>query len=894
MAFPQTELPVSVWIAPGADPAGDPGDWTWTEITDDVRTSGGIVIEGGRGDEASKVDPGRCTLLLDNRSGNYSPRNPLGDWYGDLAKNTPLQVRVDRVSDTFTRSVGAGLGWGTATSGQDWTHTSTSAWTVNTNKGRMSLAAANTAAYAILDEAIGRDVDFLYSATPPVVASGAPWISTALVRYSDSSNLYRIHTEFKPANVITVKIHREVDGSGADLIENLSTGVTYTAGQKIWTRVQADGPTIRARIWQDGSSEPTTWTVEYDDTVSPTGAGAGFYQWRFTGNTNSTYIELDDVSIVAPLFTGTVAEWPVRWDQSGNDCVTSIQASGILRRLQQGRSPLRSPLYRQLTRYTPAGYWPLEDGSDATSASSAVSGGARASVLDVTFAADDTLPGAETTLKINGISSRVTGRVLRSTGAGFSALFLLKLNALPGSKTTLIEWGCSGTVKTWRISGDATGIIVDGLDADGTVITGGGAATAYTVTPTRWCAYQLEAVASGGNIDWDFSWHQVGTQTFYAISALKAGTVGRITSFLIPGSTGLTDATFGHIYAGADTLPFVDAGFSLVSNGYAGELASERVARLCAEEGVRVAVEAGDSQAMGRQQVATFLDLLQTIEDADVGVLYEQGTALAYKPYGARLNVASSFELDVAQGHLAAPPDPTDDDQRVRNDVTVQRDSGGSAREADDAHIALNGRYDESVTANVEVDDQLADLAGWRLHLGTWDEMRWPRIELNLARNPSLIPYWVPARVGTRFTIANPPDQVAGEDIDVVIEGYSQTLTPYGWDVALSCAPARPWDVGVTDDTDARVDTDGSTLASSCTSSATSMSVTSTDARLWTTSGAEFPFDLNVGGERVTVTAISGASNPQTFTVTRAVNGISMAHASGTDVRLWSPTYASL
>ena len=39
----------------------------------------------------------------------------------------------------------------------------------------------------------------------------------------------------------------------------------------------------------------------------------------------------------------------------------------------------------------------------------------------------------------------------------------------------------------------------------------------------------------------------------------------------------------------------------------------------------------------------------------------------------------------------------------------------------------------------------------------------------------------------------------------------------------------------------------------------------------------------------MTVTDITGTSSPQTFTVTRSVNGVVKAQASGADVRLWFP-----
>jgi len=894
MAFPQTPLPVHVYIAPGANPAGDPGAWTWQEITDDVRVADGIEIAAGRSDEAARVDPGKCSLSIDNRSGNYSPRNPMGEWYGSLGKNTPLQVRLERGYDVFDRV--SASGWGTAPSGQTWTHTSTTQWTVNGSIGIHTKNAPNTADYARLVSANSHDTDVLVCASMPVMPTGGPMISSTIVRYQDGSNQYRVLTEFKPAGEITIKIQKRIGALNNDLNENLSVGFTYAVNQLIWTRVQADGPTIRARVWRDGTAEPTTWHVTTDAaTELPGGTGVGLYVLRWVTNTNAGALSIHyhHFESTAVLFTGTVAEWPIRWDQSGNDCVTTVEAAGVLRRLQQGKAALRSPLYRQLTRYNPAGYWPLEDGSEATAASSAAVNGEPASTINVTFGADETLPGAGAVLKLNGTDSTIRGRVLRSTGAGFSAMFLMRLNAMPAAMTTFIQWSGSGTVKTWRIKGDATTIITEGLDSNGAVLTT--ATNGYGVSPTNWVAYQLEAVKSGANISWAMLLHQVGTVTFYAQTGTEPGTVGTITGFLIPGSAGTTEASFAHVYAGADTLPFVNTNFALVSNGYSGELAADRVQRLCDEEGVRVYVESGTSQAMGRQRTETFLSLLQTCEDADLGVLYESGTALAYRPSGARLNVGTEADLDFDLGHIAEPPEPTDDDQRVRNDITVTRDAGGQYRAADEEHIAAVGKYDDAVDANVESDEQLPDLAGWRLHLGTWDEMRWPRVSLDLARNAGLIGSWMQMqRPGARFSISNPPLQVAGDELDLLVEGYTQQLSMYSWDVELACSPARVWDVAVTDNDDWRVDTVGSSVAVLVNDSTTTVTVNSDDEYLWTTDPAEFPFDVNIGGERMTVTAITGTSSPQTFTVVRGVNGVFSFHGPGVDVRLWTAAHVSL
>ena len=57
---------------------------------------------------------------------------------------------------------------------------------------------------------------------------------------------------------------------------------------------------------------------------------------------------------------------------------------------------------------------------------------------------------------------------------------------------------------------------------------------------------------------------------------------------------------------------------------------------------------------------------------------------------------------------------------------------------------------------------------------------------------------------------------------------------------------------------------------------------------LWTTDGAEFPLDIMIAGERITLSGISGATSPQTFTASaRAVNGVEKAHTAGSEVHIF-------
>jgi hypothetical protein len=271
--------------------------------------------------------------------------------------------------------------------------------------------------------------------------------------------------------------------------------------------------------------------------------------------------------------------------------------------------------------------------------------------------------------------------------------------------------------------------------------------------------------------------------------------------------SGTDNMSAAHLWFGDNDLPFVDGTFMLVSDGYIGEEAGDRAARLCAENNVPIYRLGGDTEPMGRQRAAKLVDLLRECEAADQAILCERGNALMFIPRVRRYNPDVALALDWSLGHLDEAPEPTDDDQRLRNQITVSRTNGSSVTLIDQPSIDAAGTYDDSKELNIAYDVRLRDFAGWFLSLGTADYLRWPRIKINLVAHPELIPSWLACRIGSRLTIANPPDaQLAGEVIDVIIEGYTETINNYRWDVELSCSPAQPWLVGAYDDTAYRYD----------------------------------------------------------------------------------------
>ncbi|MEU3161413.1 hypothetical protein ABZ753_28895 [Streptomyces griseoincarnatus] len=118
------------------------------------------------------------------------------------------------------------------------------------------------------------------------------------------------------------------------------------------------------------------------------------------------------------------------------------------------------------------------------------------------------------------------------------------------------------------------------------------------------------------------------------------------------------------------------------------------------------------------------------------------------------------------------------------------------------------------------------------------------------------------------------------------VAGKGRVTFRYAKDNSAAAGEDAAWidDLVFTGASPIRVDSGTSTLTSAVTAGATTLSVSAQVP--WSTSPVDVPLDIQAGGEVMRVTAISGTTSPQTFTVVRAVNGISKPHAAGTPVRL--------
>lgn len=885
-------LPVSVHIAPGANPS-DASTFQYTEITTDVLEGSALQIKAGRQDETSDVGTGSHQITLNNSSGNYSRRNPLGTWYGQLRSGTPIQTRIKLIDDLFARTVASGLGT-EPVSGQLWT--TNTAYSVNGTNGLCAVASSGLVAACVLNSVVSDDVDIFKVTSIGTAPTGGAWVDATLIRFQDATNFIRVHTEYTTTGVIAVKVNRTDNGNLTDLLPATNTAVAFSAGTKIATRVQAIGPTIRIKVWLAAGAEPAAWNASVDTTFTTVrGNRVGLYQWRLATNVGTITSSIYEFRVDAIRATSPVPEWSPRWDQTSRNATTPVVGAGILRRLGQGASTVRSPMYLNILSYSRlVGYWPIEDGAESTALTNKVTGGRPGQLADMVLGGDG--PDGSTsaaTFSDAASTSQLSGAFKpASTTAGWQISWACKLSTSPSTLTQMITWWTT-TGDRWSVNFNTGVYNIHVIDKDGTtVLFDSNISNVGSGDPTQWIEFRLKATASGGTVSVEFAWYAQGAGTIWGTTGSYSGSVGALRNWSATGNTSMQGGSMCHVFGVTTGLDDLQSYAALRSfDGYAGELAGDRVLRLAAQEDVPVILMGDSTQTapMGPQSPSTFLDLVRECEDAEQGVVIERGAGLGFITYLFRTNSPVAMALDFNAGHIADPPEPTDDDLHLVNQVNLTRKGGSEVTAQDASSIALSGIYSTDLTVNLQTDDQLFDQAGWRLHMGTIDELRWPVITLQLHRNPSLIPAWCGLRIGSRITIANPPSAVAGAQLDLIVEGYTETITNVTWDVELNCSPASAWNVGVWGTT--RYDSLTTTLVGTQTSGSTSWAITTVlPDEVWSTTAV--PYDWLVGGERVTVTAVTAAAGTgpftQTATVTRNVNSLpgGKTHAAGEQVQL--------
>jgi hypothetical protein len=656
-------------------------------------------------------------------------------------------------------------------------------------------------------------------------------------------------------------------------------------------------------------------------------------------------------------FDGEIETWAQRWEQRTDvDKWVVVTAYGISRRLN--RPGVQAPELSALARaYRSTGtmaagllaYWSLEDEVDADAPASGVTGlGPLTLRTGVTMGASrDQQNGSLPYAVLDGsVATALTAAfvdvTLPTSTAGFFAFGATFKGTMPRpsvAKAVIYQgarvYFATGAITDAQINIYAkwTGTAFDttncGVDI---VLTGGtsfgsviGGVGTFNLFDGLAHDIQVRIRQSGADVigelwidgiladDATSTTKTLGAPNLLVGPYVSIGALGGTTVDAIDTTLG-----FGHfaINTSSSVGTLHDA-----ATGHVGETAADRIERVFTEDGIPITIvgTAAESELMGPQVPASLLSIVGNCVEVDQGLLYDTRDSLGitYRTIGDLYNQAVALPLVMnAGGHVAHPLYPVTDTQNTLNDATVERFQGGKSRvqqltgprNVSEPTVDPQGvgRYPRRFRLYLAADSQTGSQAGWRVHVGTSTDARYPSIRLDLsamalAGLTALKAAAATLDPGDRLTIANLPATAGPDAADQLMLGYTHEIGPHSWVMTLNAGAASPYEVFELESTTGnrgRISPapGKTTVNEALDTTETGVDIVSVTQRFIdsATYPTMFPFDVIIGGERMTVTAITGTGLTQTMTVVRSVNGIVKAHSAGAAVALFRPAVLAL
>jgi hypothetical protein len=884
-------------------------DGSWTDITERVRgvNGGGIVIERGyRNESGSTFTPAQARFDLNNRDAYFSTKAPESVNYRNLPPGTQVRFSVDDPDGMALELVNGYDGARNVASTADKAVLDITgdieiradfkppAWTsADTDLGGQTivskwLTTGSMRSYALTLTNEGK-VAFFWTTAGSTILSIT---STAAVPFTTARGAVRVLFDVDngaAGRTATFYTGPDIDGPWAQLgsaVVQAGTTSIHSSTADVYVgalantrftghRTGFEGRIYRVQIY----SGLTGTTLRADPNFGAQTAGDdSFSDGLGTPNTWTVPTDLGGITTGTYRFWGEVAELPQRWDSTGTDIFVPVQAADFMRRLTQGENSLDSALYAYLSSRTDLlSYFPLEEETGATRLSNLAPLGEKGRFNDVSFGADAELPASKSVLTFNSAASYATSYGQRR-GKGVqdyaSFVFHFKLPAVPVSEIQLVSLGftANGGYR-YTLNLDATGWVVRMFNAAGTALDTASVTYGSFMSPDRWTAVRFQTHELGtGFIEMELAWIDIENQQIAGTTAqFSMDPMGMQSTWNFAANAALDGLKLAHVFMGQAPLEMTSQ-FLQAATAYASERAGTRLLRLAEEAGIDLYVigDPEDTERMGAQSVATRSQVIEDCVAVDGGLIYSRRDALAlgYRTQKSLLN-ADVTELSYADGQLSNELLPTDDDQILRNDVTVSRPAGGAARavkETGSRSVEEVGRYSTSYALNAYTDDRVLPLAEYALALGTWDELRYPVVEIEQSRNTFVTNEqlaWAirTLDVGDVLKLTGLPAWLPPDDVELAFRGVTETLRNRGWTFRWNMQAYGPFRsvsiLGATPEGDYNLASASvSVLETSATDTATSFTVnTPGPVALWRTGAVNRA--IRLGGEVGTVGTIA-------------------------------------
>lgn len=907
----------------------------WEDVTTYVTEEDKIRITRGVQDSSGRSDYSRAYLTLKNTDGRFSLKNSDSPYYGSLQRNT--QMRISKAFGTKSLQLQGEVD----VRGSDMT-----------GDGARCPMTDSLMIVGDIDIRIDfepkswRDQQMLCGFQVPEGAPEAWSLSMddsgiLHLTWNDGvGNFFDVSSEVPVPQVSrrqAIRVTLDVDngatgndlkfytsdtisGSWTQLGSTITTsGVTalgYSGGALCVGHVPGRGMRgIHGLVYNFELYTGIAGTAVTD--VDFTALSNGVHTWTDSNSNNWITVNNAVVSNRRYRFHGEVSEWPLYWDSTGNWVTTSVTGAGVQKRLERGKatssvmkryhtkglSPTPSAFKVHATAYA---YWPMEDGSGATSLASGLPSKPSMFIYgNPLFEEQDgeVFHESDGLLKIN---STKYGGPVQGLPSGYIDLRWIQYSPTFPVGAQVMELYTTGTLKRFLLSYPSTGNLrLQGYNENdlGTIAWDTGSkATAIEGTPVH-C--QLILDQSGSNIAVTFNCYNVyGTLVANWTDTFVVASMGRVYRININPTNYLVNTYIGHvaIYGeeGVDVGTPAFAGGELNAHNY--ETAGERIKRICDEEGIefRYSGALDTSLPVGYQDSDTPFNIMSSAAVSDDGYLTDPLDAfgISYQTGRSLYNQPAAVSVSYTGNELSGELLPVEDDSYINNDFTADRGGAGSARfQEEDGPLSVNsppdgvGPYDDSQSYSLANDAQCRDIASWQVHKGTLDEERYPKVELALenlriAANTSLTEDILLLDVGQRLDITNTPSFLPADDIRQIVIGYEETFDNFQHGFTLNTLPERAFEVAEYDH-DYRFEQYGSVLYQDITAAATSVRVDNTPGLPWSATAADF--DVIIDGERITVTSVANQSATySTDTFDRADSTTNLGSTNGGTVSAWT------
>ncbi|MFF1321432.1 hypothetical protein ACFVZZ_18700 [Streptomyces chartreusis] len=893
-------------------------DGAFNDISRDVRATETVTVTRGlTAESSSAAEPTSCECVLDSRGYKYAPRAPLSDLFGKIGRNTGFRWGY-KVGSPWAQMPGTA---GSRLSTPDSAALAVTgdldlrvdlameSWETQCEVAGRYVSTGDNRSWGLLVGGTGQ-LSFMWSPDGTIAARIVEFSTIPIVAYNGQRLALRVTLDVNNGSggyELRFYTGRTVNDEEWHLLGSPITGGSTTsvfdgtAGIELGDLASLTDPGMTGNLYAFQLRNGINGTPVVNMAVA-TGSPGGT---SFTGRTGETWTVQGAVTLTNRhvRMAGEVPAWPATRDLSGNDNVVSINPSGVTRRMDAGNKPTDSALLRYIRVHEPLECWPLTDGIDTSGAKSLVGGRDMTYYLDTGFAGDQPVrqggklrEWVEDVLALKAETIGVLSGGCRnstSAAAAWSVDFFLGGGGEVSNGTIEINDRGAGTDTDFRyrmqLSYDAVANSITVIrssfgetTSSGSVLTTVNNANIFddrghhirvTIDPlastTDWAIYVDGVQRASGNMT---------SIVFKAVRDIRLNW-----ALVAGGGFSSADLSVGYITYWDGSGPTAGQMYDAFT-GFQGERSGDRIVRLAEEAGYTASV-AGETvfqQRMGIQSSKKLLELMNDAARTNFGYLLDARDRIEviHRGQSTLWNQPPAVTLDFKAGLISAPFRPDDGDKLTENDVSVKREYGSvPAREVletgtmsvlapEDGGV---GRYDKDYTYSVQTDAQARQVAGMRVHLGTYNGIRYTRVTLDLA-NPrvfQMIDDILRLDVGDKLRLTRVPDDHGPDDVDVLINGYTEEVGPDVWKITFNCVPGEPWTAGVVGSTTyGRADTAGCEVKEALDASETDVDVFTTAIARWIDSptyASEFPFDVRSGGEVMRVTACDSAIR-DTFT----------------------------